>query len=278
MARKLKPGEEQMLRAHAREYFEKLDAAQARNEKYIELIHNATYDERFPEMYKVLPEKEFGEARIEHFEVSAGASSMTRLRAMLNPDTRWYEYIAPGRYARLVIGTTLFMTDTSHERWSSFPLLDNAFGDVFISGLGLGMVLTPLLLNGHVQRVYVLEKSADVVGLVASPLFRYLLGRVGLDRQRDVRILHGDVWAWNNPDKLRFSTIFHDIWATFGPELLPEFDKLKKRYRKWLTKGTHWQGCWAEETCKLLEAEQTRKRQELRAAVGGDPLRELEER
>lgn len=274
--RKLDPEKESLLRAHASEYFETLGENTARNEKYIDAIHAATYDERFPQMYKVLPTNEFGKAQIRHFEVSISQSAMTKLRAKLNPDTRWYEYVAPGKYAALVIDGVLFMTDTGHERWSSFPLIDNAYGDVFISGLGLGMVLLPLLTNGHVQRIYVLEKEPDVVGLVGAPLFRYLCSQVGLDRQRDVRVLHGDVWTWKNPDKLKFSTIFHDIWATFGPDLLPEFAKLKKRYRKWLAKGTHWQGCWAEDTCKTLKEEFDRKAREVQAAVGGDPMQALE--
>jgi hypothetical protein len=256
----------QHLQDHAEKYFKEIGKNQTRNEGYVEAIHAATFDERFPQMYKVLPEKVFGSAEIRHFEVSVGQSSMTRLRAVLNPDTRWHEYIAPGKYASLTIDGTLFMTDTGHERWSSFPLLDNAYGTVFVSGLGLGMILLPLLLNGHVRKVYVLENTVDVVRLVASPLFRYLVRQVGMDRQRDVEILYGDVWEWDNPNKLRFNTIFHDIWSSFGPDLLPEFEKLKKRYRKWLPKesyATKWQGCWAEGTCKQLQLEQAEKEQEM---------------
>lgn len=242
-------------------YFEELARTQDRNEKYIDAIHCASYDERFPRMYKVLPERKFGKAEIRHFDVTPEQSMMTRLRAQFNPDTRWHGYVAPGRYARLTIDDELFMTDTGFERWSSFPLLEYAHGNVLISGLGLGMVILPLLLDSFVQKIFIVEKEPDVVGLVAAPLSNFLLRKLGTERRRCVEVYCGDIWTWDNPDKLMFDTIFHDIWPSFGPDLLPEFKKLKRRYKKWLNKGG-WQGCWAEDVCKQLARENEKKRLE----------------
>ena len=277
MGRNARPPTEENKRfiEHAKKSARQIARVKDRNAMYMGLIEAATYDKRFVNMCDVLPEGGRGKAKIEHFRVDAACSHVSKLRALLNPDTRWYEYIAPGRYARLTIGDVLFMTDTGHERFSSLPLIDNARGHVLVTGLGLGMVLLPLLDNPEVESVCIVENNGDVAQLVLPPLVEYIGKRYGVQtRSRDVCISLGDAWTWD-PFKetikkgQKFDTIFHDIWATFGPELLPEFRKLKRRYRKWLKKGG-WMGCWAEETCRQLRREEIRKFREVQAAIGGD--------
>lgn len=274
--------EESQFVAYAKKYCRQIARVKDRNMRHILAIEAATYDKRFPKMYEILPEGKSGKVAVEHFEVNFACSEMTKLRAALNPDTRWYEYIAPGKYTRLLINGTLFMTDTGHERWSSLPLLDNARGNVLVTGLGLGMVLTPLLANPKVKKVVVVEKNSDVAQVVLPPLMKYWQSCHFLrvrDVVRDVAVSLGDAWTWNPYKETiqkgqKFDTIFHDIWATFGPELLPEFRKLKRRYRKWLAKDG-WTGCWAEDTCRQLRREEIREFHRVQSAVGGDPLRKL---
>jgi len=262
----------------------RMSRTKKRNLNKIAEIITASRDKRFPPMYEVLPQGECGGAKIEHFEIDTSRSVVTRLRAEFNPDTRWYTFIPPGKYARLSVDGVMYMTDTGHEHYSSLPLLNNAYGNVLVSGLGLGMVIPPLLANPKVDSVCVVEKNTDVVRLVLPPLLRYIQAHTDFGRSRDLCVSKGDVWNWDPyadtlSENRKFDTIFHDIWPNLGPELLPEFAKLKRRYRKWLNKGG-WMGCWAEETCRQLSRE---KRRELRerhtmiAAIGGDPLAPLSE-
>lgn len=267
---------------YAKKYTRQIARTKDRNEKYIGRIEAATYDKRFVPMHEILPEGKLMRGKevveISHFEISSAQSAVSKLRATLNPDTRWYEYVAPGKYTRLTINGTLFMTDTGHERFSSLPLIDNARGNVLVSGLGLGMVIPPLVRKPEVKRVYVVEKEYDVIALIVPLLTEFFRPEEPtLSARRWWKKLHvtqGDAWTWNPYDKTveagtKFDTIFHDIWATFGPELLPEFRKLKRRYRKWLAKDG-WMGCWAEETCRQLRREEIRKFREVQAAIGGD--------
>lgn len=269
------PEEDQRFVEHAKKYARQVIRTKNRNEMYVGLIEAATFDKRFVPMHKILPAKKEGIVEISQFEINTACSEMTKLRALFNPDTRWYEYVSPGKYTRLTINDTLFMTDTGHERFSSLPLLDNARGNVLVSGLGLGMVLIPLLDNPDVETVTIVENNVDVVKAVLTPLANFISKRYGVKtRSRNVSVSLGDVWTWNPyketvKEGMKFDTIFHDIWATFGPELLPEFRKLKRRYRKWLAKDG-WMGCWAEETCRQLRREEIRKFREVQAAIGGD--------
>jgi len=67
------------------------------------------------------------------------------------------------------------MTDLYDEWWTQRSAIDQARergGDVLITGLGLGLVVASILEppGGRVKRVLVIERSADVIGLVAHQL------------------------------------------------------------------------------------------------------------
>lgn len=86
-------------------------------------------------------------------------------------------------YCRLLVNGQLWMTDADFERRTNIGFLSRAKGDVLIAGLGIGLILG---VAPHCDSVTVVEKSADVIALVAPS---YPL----------VRVVQGDIYKWNPP-------------------------------------------------------------------------------
>ena len=185
----------------------------------------------YAEMVEVIPEGESGVTVIRHAEVSQQHSDMTRIRAAINDRKR--DYIPAGRYVQLFIGGQLYMSDTPTEQRENQELLNRAKGDVLIAGLGIGMVLVPLLANPAVTSVTVVEMNPDVVALVA-PYFP------------EVNVVTADFLEWSALPGVRWDTIYFDIWPTIDVDDMPEVAKLRKRYRRRLSPGG-WMGSWAHD-------------------------------
>lgn len=173
-----------------------------------------------------LPEGTHGAAKIVHEE----PDFMTRLRA-----ARDGQPLNARKYARLLVDGHLWMTDAEFECATNRPILRAARGDVLIAGLGLGLILNPILVKKSVTSVTVVEINADVIALVAQ---HYL-------ESDKLVIQRGDIYTWRTTKK--FDAIYFDIW----PNVPNEYDaadirKLKRRYAKSLNKGG-WMGAWCEE-------------------------------
>ena len=87
-----------------------------------------------------------------------------------------------------------------------------AKGHVHINGLGLGVVLLAVLMKPEVESVTVVEKSKDVINLVA-PSFAHF---------KNLTIIHDDALTYKPPAKKKFGAVWHDIWNEGTP---PEMGK-----------------------------------------------------
>lgn len=100
-------------------------------------------------MATVLEPAKRGEAEIRHFVIDEAMAQFSRLREAA---TRGREQAAdPGTYAQLFVKGGLVMSDTQMERDSNEDFVRYARGDVLIAGLGLGMILLPLLAKKSVD-------------------------------------------------------------------------------------------------------------------------------
>jgi spermidine synthase len=198
----------------------------------------------FPLMVRKLPAGKRGRVRIDHFSVSLAESALTKLQQQETPPTVFDRVIEPGRFARLWVGEDMMMTDTRPERISCLDVVEQARGDVLIAGLGLGMILWPIVAKPEVRSVRVLEKSRDVIALVrrhAPP---------------GVRIIHADAFRYR-PRKL-FDCIYFDIWPHVSAMNLIEMDRLQARYAPSLRPGG-WMESWHRKAC-LRHARRALKR------------------
>jgi hypothetical protein len=147
----------------------------------------------------------------------------------------------PGTYTLLRRGPEQFMTDRYDEWWTQLPAIAEALargGEVLVTGLGLGLIVEAMLLPSEspVRRVTVVERSSDVIHLVAP----HLLGAYP-DR---LEVIHADAFGWSPAAASRFSVTWHDIWPNpYAPECAEEMDRLERRYAPY----SDWQGSWPRE-------------------------------
>jgi spermidine synthase len=209
--------------------------------------------ETFVPMTQVVQPGAKGSAKVEHYTISQHDSQFSMIRSMANHDP--YGYVSPGDYCRLVINGDLVMSDTRMEKETNRELTRRAHGDVLIAGLGIGMVLVPLVKNDDVKSITVVEQNQDVIDLV-SPHFTvtapYWVESKQAYKLHKLSILCGDILTWNPEEALghrpTYDVIYFDIWPDKCIDNLEEMTKLKRRYRKYLVKGgAGWMACWSQD-------------------------------
>ena len=119
------------------------------------------------------------------------------------------------------------MSNTDMEKRTSARFVTAARGDVLICGLGIGLVLLPLLGNPKVTSITVIEKTQDVIDLVLPQIKSF-------DTENKLKVICADCFEWVAED--RYDIIFIDIWPTINRDVYEEeMVPLKKKYQKFLS-------------------------------------------
>jgi hypothetical protein len=222
-------------------------------------VRSKTHYFGFRPIAPVLPPGEKGNAKIDHFTITG--------REFLG--FRSDDYIVPGTYARLLINGQTMMSDTQMEQRTNCDALQAARGNVLIAGLGIGMLLLPVLMKSDVAQVTVLELNQNVIDLV-EPHIRKAAGK----HARKLRILQMDAKAFGQPVRIdahsgtpiKYDTIWLDIWGSLSTDDLDEMRAMRRQHRKWLKKGG-WLGSWYWDDLRARLREE--KRNDPYAAIGG---------
>ena len=181
-----------------------------------------------------VPDGICGDWRIESFTVSEGQAEQTLLRAAINGTD---EYVPPGTYKRLMRGNVVVMSNTPMEVSTNSEFIRCAKGKVLINGLGLGMILTAILLKPEVTSVTVIEVSAEVIDLVA-PTFR---------TDPRVLIVKANAFDYQPAKGERYDAVWHDIWDHICADNIPKMHKLHGKYARL----TNWQSSWCRAQCEM---------------------------
>lgn len=207
----------------------------------------------FTPVAEIVPPGEQGVAKIEHFEVSKRESAFTSIRASIRRE----EYVPEGKYVRLNIkGQGLMMTDTRMEQSTNSHVVFKAKGKVLIAGLGIGMVLIPILKNPLVTSVTVIEKYQDVVDLVVPAL------RAKIPEASKLGVIVADALEWTPPKGVKYDTIYFDIWPQICTDNLPEITLLKRRFARRKNPGA-WMGAWVEKELRYQDRREKREAKRL---------------
>lgn len=175
-----------------------------------------------------LEDGQIGEAAISHFTIKTVEQGITSFREPHN-------WVPPGDYVRLHIGGQLVMSDTPMEWRTNLPIIYAARDHVLINGLGIGMVPTAILRKPQVEKVTIVEKSADVIALVGPSL-----------NDPRVSIIHADALDYQPPKGVRYGAVWHDIWPSISGDNYPDMKRLHRKYARL----ADWQGSWCRDKCR----------------------------
>lgn len=183
----------------------------------------------FCKMADLLEERQNGAWKLEKFTIERN-----NLAAMI-------QGVTPGTYVKLTHNGECVMSDTSMEKRTNMDFYCNAYGDVLIGGLGIGMVILAIQDKPEVKSITIIEKYPEVIDMVASQL----------DFNEKVKIICADVFEWRPDRGVKYDVSYMDIWNWVNEDVYEEEMKpLKKRYAKFLRSKSEnpnrYNKCWAE--------------------------------
>lgn len=189
---------------------------------------------KFKSMSAILEEKELDRFKLEKFVISERDQIFHR--------------IPQGEYIRLLDKKKSYsecvMSDTPMEHRTNYDILRKAHGDVLIGGLGIGMILMPLMEKEEVKSITIVEKYEEIIELVGKQL----------PLNDKVKIIHGDIFENTFKRGTKFDVIYFDIWNYVNSDVYEEMLELKKKYKRCLKSKQEnpnaWMGCWAEYEAK----------------------------
>jgi len=180
----------------------------------------------FTRMADVIPEGKEGCAKISHLQVTAEASDMTRMRAVLKGD--FDQIVREGSYVQLHVKGRLMMSDTQMEQQSNRTFIQHAKGDVLIAGLGVGLILLPILPREEVTSVTVIEKYPDVIRLV-EPHVRKAAG----SHAAKLTVIEANIFEWKPLRGSRYDRIYFDIWPNVCTDNLDQINRLHRKFGRY---------------------------------------------
>ena len=72
--------------------------------------------------------------------------------------------IPPGEYVRLINKHDCIMSNTPMELQTNQDFINNAYGDVLIAGLGIGLIVLPI--QNYCNSITIIEKSNDIIDII----------------------------------------------------------------------------------------------------------------
>jgi len=130
-------------------------------------------------------------------------------------------------YIRLKMnGKGIMMSDTPMERNTNHDFIRKANGDVIIFGLGLGLVILPLLKKKNVKSVLVVELYQDLIDLVYPILKSH-------DAENKLSVIQGDCFEIHKsiPKEQKFDSVYGDIWIEICTDNYEEMKVLTKNWK-----------------------------------------------
>lgn len=184
----------------------------------------------FKEMSKILKEGQVGNFVLEKFELTGKEFRCD---------------IPKGKYIRLIDKEQgwngCVMSDTPMEKETNREFVEKAHGDILIAGLGIGLILLPLLEKKDVKKITIIEKNKEVIELIEHQL----------PKNSKITIINRDIFK-NQFKTEKFDCIYFDIWNYINSDVYKEMKSLKRKYKKNLNieNPNNYIKCWAEYEAK----------------------------
>lgn len=200
----------------------------------------------FIPMHKILSEGRRGNFELKKHRITKEDVRLAEMRAVFNP-----------RNTPPTIGTLMvlsrksdkswkdrecMMSDAEFEKQTNRRILYHARGKILIAGLGIGMILIPLLKNKSVEKITVVEKEKDVIDLVFPKIKKH-------DSSNKLELIQSDIFQLDLPKEQKFDVIYFDIWDNVCGDNYEQMKNLKSKFRKNRAKGSIVL-CWEEDSTR----------------------------
>lgn len=174
--------------------------------------------------------------------------SVLKQEDLISIEQNWSEYrnemylstLTVGKEYTILHDKTLGKTMMSNHE---FELLTNqkfvnaAKGNVLIFGLGLGLIIHPLLESDDVKTIDIVEIDCGLIDEIYPIL-------VACDNQSKVNVIYEDAFTFDT-DKM-YDTIYFDIWSVIDEQAFGEMKLLANKFEKNLAPGG-WMDSWCSE-------------------------------
>lgn len=195
-----------------------------------------------------VPDGRRGPWRIDTFKLTEEDVMLQNLRHLR--DSNAYMVCPPGEYRRLTHRERgVIMSNTPMEILTAREAIRDAAGKVFVSGLGLGMVVEAMLRKPEVLSVVVAELDADVMALVGPTV-----SRVAAEQGKALTVMRCDVETFAPVAGEHFDYAWHDIWDQIDDDNLPQMTRIMSKFRPFAKR----QACWSRPQALALKREMNR--------------------
>lgn len=184
-------------------------------------------NELYKEMHKILKPCEIIPYKLENFHID-DKNFGAKLQG-----------ISPGTYTRLMYRGQVIMSDTNMEKRTNLEFVRNAYGNVVVGGLGIGLILMAIQDKEDVRTITVLEKSKEIIQMVGEQL----------PLNKKVKIIQADVFEWEPKESDCFNTIYMDIWTYINQDIyFNQMEPLIEKYQRYLDNNDPNRSvtCWCE--------------------------------
>lgn len=205
----------------------------------------------FLPMHKILSEGKSGKYTIKKKRITKQDVKDAEMRSIFNP-----HFIPPEIGTLMVLGRKsdsswktidVVMSDAEFEKITNRDFMRIATGNILIAGLGIGMILAPLLKDKSVKKITVVEKEKDIIKLIYDKIKKH-------DKTNKLELIHSDIFDLDLPKEQKFDVIYFDIWDNVCGDNYEQMKNLKKKFRKNRAVGSTVL-CWEEETTKDRDRE-----------------------
>lgn len=210
---------------------------------------------QYTDVHNFLPEVRSDNLKIVHFQLSESDVMMEKMR-----NARQYWTVmglkANHTYTKLVLNGNLWMSDTPMERNTNYEFLKSANGDVLVFGLGIGLIIYPLLNDDSIKSITVVEKDKSVIELIYPLLKQH-------DIKNRLTVIGGDANNYHLQMRkdVKFDTIYFDIWVDICLDNYDNQKILERTYRKFINKQNpdKWMNSWMKDYYKREKAKERRE-------------------
>jgi hypothetical protein len=117
------------------------------------------------------------------------------------------------------------MSSNLFERLTNQNFINSAKGDVIIFGLGLGLILFPLLEDEEINSITVIDKSVDIIDNLGPIIKNY-------DVNNKLTIINGDAFTYYQQlNDVKFDVMYFDYWNIVDRTIYNDMETLKELYK-----------------------------------------------